>query len=272
MIFDWNKACILILQEKRYLDRDRWESKEEYKQQIALCSYLRKIFNKSQVFKKWCSVSNTFITMLNEVGIEGKSKRQELKEYFDTIYEKSSRFKIKDINKKLYIYQEELDLINSLKADKQFRKYIYMLLGICKFYYAYYNKCYLDHKLRGYAFETVNRNKKYGNYVQTLINTNKHCGPIIVSSRTRSRNISTLTILRTEGKEVHEFYTPDELISWLDRDIEDWVDVCPVCGKRFERTTKTKRDCCLECWKEKNKEKSKESMQRMRAQRRRYKT
>lgn len=266
MIFNWKEHCQKILKDKAYGTSDRWEKKEEYKQQIALCCYLHKELklNKVNTYKKWMSIPNKFSTMIMNSELSDRIKELELKEYFDKVYEKSLKFKMRDINKQLEIYQEEIDAINKLEADETFRKYIYMLLGVCKFYNAYYGKCYLDHKLRGYAYECVSNGKKYGDYVQTLVNTNRKCGPVIISARTKMRNISSLSILKTFGTVTRTFVTPNDLIKWIDKDILIRKAICPICGQEYEVNSKTKRDCCLDCWKIKEKLRIKESVARSR--------
>lgn len=266
MIFNWKEHCQKILKDKAYGTSDRWERKEEYKQQIALCYYLHKELklNKANTYKKWMSIPNKFNTMIMSSELSDRTKELELKEYFDKVYEKSLKFKMRDVNKQLEIYQEEIDAINNLEADETFRKYIYVLLGVCKFYNAYYGKCYLDHKLRGYAYECVSNGKKYGDYVQTLVNTNRKCGPVIISARTKMRNISSLSMLKTSGTVVRTFVTPNDLIKWINKDILTRKAICPICGQEYEVTSKTKRDCCLDCWKIKEKLRIKEAVAKSR--------
>lgn len=266
MIFNWKEHCQKVLKDKAYGTSDRWERKEEYKQQIALCYYLHKELklNKTNTYKKWVSIPNKFSTMIIGSELSDRTKELELKEYFDKVYDKSLKFKMRDVDKHLEIYQEEIDAINKLEADETFRKYIYMLLGVCKFYNSYYGKCYLDHKLRGYAYECVSNGKKYGDYVQTLVNTNRKCGPVIISARTKMRNISSLSMLKTSGTVVRTFVTPNDLIKWINKDVLTRKAICPICGQEYEVNSKTKRDCCLDCWKIKEKLRIKEAVAKSR--------
>ena len=87
MIFNWKEHCQRILKEKVYGTSDRWERKEEYKQQIALCYYLHKELklNKANTYKKWMSIPNKFSTMIMNSELSDRTKELELKEYFDKV-------------------------------------------------------------------------------------------------------------------------------------------------------------------------------------------
>lgn len=252
MIFDWDKNAELVLKNKEYTD----QGKNEYLQQIQTCTFLlQRRLSKDIIFKTWRQIPNHFI---NEVAAD----EYDIISYFNCIYKKaennlSSYIKRQQRVKVLHIFQEEIDAINQMSADLSFRRYIFMLLGIFKFYFNYNGgHCYLDSKMRRYAFEQGNPGKTYRSWSYSLMRKNFNCGSVVKSITTKKGAISEIIILRTEGTTAIEYTTPDELIKHLNL-IENRKITCTKCGKIFESySEKRKRDICDDCYK---KERSKQA-------------
>lgn len=247
MIFNWRNNCIKILQNNEYSHNDRWEIKEEYRQQIWLVAYLIRLgWDKEKIYNKWKTIP-TFKLSASE-GLHP----EELEVYFDSLYSKgmitsgAPSFK-KMNNVRLTIFQEEIDAINSIVTSYEFRKYLLMLLAVYKYYTFTRGSCYFDSKVRGYAFESSNLDKKYGNYSEALINLNKEAGCPIQSKIVRQFHVSHLSFVATTGTPAIEFEDPGEIIKHLDV-IELPVMTCSICGRPFTYTTKTKRNVCDECY------------------------
>lgn len=147
------------------------------------------------------------------------------------------------------IFQEEVDAINSLQCSYEFRKYLFILLGIYKFYVDVQGYCELNQQLRGYAFETANPPKKYGNYTQSLILQNQKSGKPIQAKAIKTYLVTNLTFATTEGTPILSYVDPSELTKYLYL-IKPPVSICSKCGKEYIINPKTKRDLCDDCYKE----------------------
>lgn len=247
MIFNWRNNCIKILQTNEYSHNDRWEKKEEYRQQIWLIAYLVRLgWDKERIRKKWESIPAIQYSAIDSLHPE------ELDMYFDTLYNKgviaggTNSFRKMD-NVELVIYQEEIDEINKILTSYEFRKYLFMLLAVYKYYSFTRGACYFDSKVRGYAFETSNPGKKYGDYSEALVNLNREAGCPIQSKIVKQFHISHLNFAKETGTPVVKFHDPVELVEHLNV-IKRPKLTCKICGKKFVYTTKTKKDICDDCY------------------------
>lgn len=246
MIFDWNKNAKKILTEGKYSGGDRFERKSEYLQQLQLCTFLLSINKKKdEIFRTWRRIPNHFTE-------EVAADEYDIIAHFNLLYKKAENNLNTYVTKQarikpLYIYQEEIDAINQLPADIIFRKYLLMLLGITRFYNNYDGHCYLDHKLRGYAFESVAEGREYHDFTKTLTKKNIDCGTIIKSFTTKRKAISIID-LGVEGKTIGiQYNTPDELVEHMDI-IKSRTKICVNCGKEFEVGSMSQTDLCPKCY------------------------
>lgn len=247
MIFNWRNNCIKILQTNEYSHNDRWERKEEYRQQIWLIAYLVRLgWDKEKIRAKWLSIPTSQYSAADSLHPE------ELDMYFDTLYNKgviaggTNSFRKMD-NVDLVVYQEEIDAINNILTSYEFRKYLFMLLAVYKYYSFTRGACYFDSKVRGYAFETSNPGKRYGDYSEALINLNREAGCPIQSKIVKQFHISHLSFAKETGTPIITFHDPADLVNYLDL-IEIPKLKCQICGKEFPYTTKTKKDICDDCY------------------------
>lgn len=255
MIFNWKQNSINILKNHEYSHADRWEKKRLYRQQIELCAYLHSLGKTEQEIEK----------IWEDIPCPGDLfDNYERHNYFHGIYLKSINKKMttswsKDYDKPKYIYQEEIDAINSIDNSYEFRKYLLMLLGIYKFHISVNGSCYFDASLRGYAWETANVGKKYGHYGEDLISHNIKSGKPIQAKIIGGKKSHTLSFARNKGNVVLEFKDPVEVTKILDQ-IEQPYRFCEKCGTKYFINNKTKTNLCPECLKKVNNEKAKKRM------------
>ena len=254
MIFDWEENSKQVLKNGHYSQNDRWEKKSEYKQQKELISYLMSCgMDKEDIKRVWKSIPSDFL----ECAVDDK----DIDRYFERLYNstlswcKKNNHQKKDIE--IIVYKEEIDFLNNLGKSYEFRKYLLVLLAIWKYIKEEQGKCFLNSSLRGYAFELACPGKKYRNYTENFVQLNTKYGRIISVGWNFSKG-TILTFAKEEGKVLFKIKHPEDIKNFLSV-IEHPKAICPICGKEFEVTTKTKRECCEECWRKKEKERIREA-------------
>ena len=247
MIFDYKTNAKKILETEQYSQGDRFEVKKEYLQEIWLIAYLiDEGKSKDEIRKVWDKIPHI------KYFVEEAFDHKELDGYFESLYlkgeetRKRKAFK-KDGTRVKYIYQEEIDAINKISRSIDFRKYLFMLLGVYKYYMALQGYCYLNADVRAFAFEAANAPKTYGAYCDVLIKHNQESGLPITSQVIQQFHVSKLSFARYQGKIAFTYSDPNELKNHLDV-IEEPKAICKVCGKEFVVNNKTKRDMCEECY------------------------
>lgn len=247
MIFDWEENSKQVLKNGHYSQNDRWERRNEYEQQKRLIAYLLSCGKTKEEIKKiWLGIPSTFL----ECAID----YEDINEYFEKIFAFGENIKSQWASslKEFAIYQEEIDYINKTSHSYEFRKYLFMMLGLYKYYNLTYSQVSLPSRIRAFAFEMVCPGKSYRRYSTTLIQQNLRCGRPI-SGKGGAKAYTIITFAKKEGKIKFKAETPYDVLEHLDL-IEEPTEICPICGKRFTVNLKTKRECCEECWRKKEKE------------------
>ena len=253
MIFDWKANAVKVLCEGKYSDGDKWERKKEYLQQLTLCAYLSSLgWDKSRIFEKWRSIPT-----------EGRKRdaiaEDELEGKFRLIYGRAMEKKYShtltlDYGKEHVLYREEIDAINSLNSTYVFRKYLFNLLCVEKFYRDAEGKFEITNDIRSYCFWHANGGKVYCKVAENMIKANIKAGRPLTSTCVRGKVYAETVFYAKSGKEALRFKDPLEAILRAEEFVQKPFGVCPICGKRFEITGYTKREVCEDCYKKQRRE------------------
>lgn len=248
MIFNWKANSIRVLQTGEYSRGDKWERKKEYTQQLFLCAYLSSLgWNREKIFEKWKSIPSK--------GFEdGALGEDDYENSFKIIYKKAMERKYSNnstlnYDKEHTIYQEEINAINAINATYVFRKYLFNLLCIEKFYTDAEGKFEITNDIRAYCFYHANKRKLYANSVGNMIDSNIRAGKPLKTSCVRGKVYGTLSFYEKNGFEIIKFKDPSEIIEKPCDFIEEPCGICPECGKTFVKNGYTKREICKDCYK-----------------------
>lgn len=248
MIFNWKANSIKILQTGEYSRGDKWERKKEYSQQLFLCAYLSSLgWSRERIFEKWKSIPNKDFE-------NGSLGEDEYESRFKLIYRRAMEKKYSNActlnyDGEHWIYQEEIDAINAIDATWAFRKYLFNLLCIEKFYMDAEGKFEITSDIRAYCFACANNGKLYNKSADNMIKSNIKAGRPLETFCVRGKVYAKLKFYRKSGKEVLTFKNPAEAIAKADLLIQKPFGICPECGRRFEKNGYTKREICEECYK-----------------------
>ena len=248
MIFNWKANSIKVLQTGEYSRGDKWERKKEYSQQLFLCAYLSSLgWSRERIFEKWKSIPNKDFE-------NGSLGEDEYESRFKSVYERAMERKYSnsftlDYDKEHVIYQEEIDAINALDATYVFRKYLFNLLCLEKFYRDAEGKFEITNDIRAYCFYHANNGKLYANSVGNMINSNIKAGRPLETFCIRGWVYGKLSFYRMNGTEALRFKDPSEIIGKSCDFIKEPCGICPKCGKVFVKNGYTKREICEDCYK-----------------------
>ena len=260
MIFDWKANAIKTLREGKYSDRDKWERKKEYFQQLSLCAYLSSLgWDRERIFEKWKSIPNREFA-------DGAVREEEKEGRFMLLYRKvmekrySNSFTL-DYGKEHIIYKGEIDAINSLNSTYAFRRYVFNLLCLEKFYMDAEGKFELTGDMRAYCFSHANEGKLYCKSIENMVKANIKAGKPLRTSCVRGKVYASLSFYEKPGNEALRFKDPLEAILRAEEFVQRPFGICPICGKKFEKNGYTKREICNECYK-KHRQESKNACKR----------
>lgn len=248
MIFNWKANSIKVLQTGEYSRGDKWESKKEYTQQLFLCAYLSSLgWSRERIFEKWKSIPNRDF----ESGALGED---EYENRFKLVYKKAMERKYSNnftlnYDKEHSIYQEEIDAINSLDTTYVFRKYLFNLLCIEKFYMDAEGKFEITSDIRAYCFYYANNKKNYAQGVSNMITASIKAGRPLETMCVRGKIYGKLAFYKKSGNEIIKFKNPSEIIEKPHDFIKEPFGICPECGKVFPKNGYTKRETCADCYK-----------------------
>lgn len=248
MIFNWKANSIKVLQTGEYSKGDKWERKKEYSQQLFLCAYLSSLgWSRERIFEKWKSIPNKDFE-------SGSLGEDEYESRFKLIYRRAMEKKYSNActlnyDGEHWIYQEEIDAINAIDATWAFRKYLFNLLCIEKFYMDAEGKFEITSDIRAYCFACANNGKLYNKSADNMIKSNIKAGRPLETFCVRGKVYAKLKFYRKSGKEVLTFKNPAEAIAKADLLIQKPFGICPECGKKFIKNGYTKREICEECYK-----------------------
>lgn len=257
MIFNWKANSIKILQTGKYSEGDKWEKKKEYAQQLFLCAYLSSLgWDEEKIFEKWKSIPSREMK-------EGAIKEDEYEGRFRLIYKKAMEKKYSNsftlnYDKEHRIYQEEIDAINALDTTYAFRKYLFNLLCIEKFYMDAEGKFEITSDMRAYCFSHANDGKLYNKSADNMMKSNIKTGRPLETFCVRGKIYARLTFYAKSGNEAIKFKDPSEAIAKVSEFIEEPFGICPICGRRFIKNGYTKREICEECYKKQRQKYQKE--------------
>ena len=173
-----------------------------------------------------------------------------------------------EVQNNFYIFQEELDAINSTVVDRWIKESALLLLG--------YKRAYKIKKLdmesipyKGVFTATSLGRRRDSNSSETAVFLSSGLCSYEVKERVDSKDGSkfdtfyiTLNYERKNGTPILETNTLFDVISLFSK--VECKKVCPLCGKSFEYHSKTKREICENCWREKRKAKQRECMKKLR--------
>ena len=191
--------------------------------------------------------------------------------HFRKIYENTNNIVLGRSLKRITIYKEELDYINSLPMPKWFREFIFLFLGHCKTTGVY-----------GYEYAPV---KDYIKYL-TLKTRNRDAITSTIYNKMRELGLwKSFTIKKTyqglcgveedediqfdfafpvvkSGTVVCECGTMFELINNLDIVTDKYK--CDICGEEFVFGNRTQRTICEKCHKQKRRKLAADGMKKLR--------
>lgn len=248
MIFNWKANSIKVLQTGEYSRGDKWERKKEYAQQLFLCAYLSSLgWDREMIFEKWKSIPNKDF----ENGALGED---EYESRFKLVYRRAMERKYSnnftlDYDKEHVIYQEEIDAINTIDATYVFRKYLFNLLCLEKFYRDAEGKFEITNDIRSYCFYHANNGKLYSKSADNIIKSNIKAGRPLETFCVRGWVYGKLSFYRKNGTEALKFKDPSEIIGKSYGLIKEPHGICPRCGKTFVKNGYTKREICEDCYK-----------------------
>ena len=253
MIFNWYQNCNTVWQNKHYTDNDAYDHKTIRKQETYLIRYFISVckYSVDATYERWLMVSGGTADLF-------KHDEEQCRLEFNALLKAARKIPTDGFNsEKVFVrlYQHEIDYLNQLDAPLWVRQYWLGMLFWYKYVDLQYPQVKASVSVEGWIFRQIDQEHEF-KYKHTEINSWSRkngipfkkdvakSGPIIKADWTGRRE--------GENKVVLVIKDPSEFIDHFNL-LVSGTKVCKVCGRRFDFSSKTKRDICEKCWDEKEK-------------------
>lgn len=173
---------------------------------------------------------------------------------------------------RVWITDKEIKHINDLPYDREFKIFVVAMVYVAKLMKIKKGCAAFNTRDRSYAYylATGEDNYNVGKQRRVFINKNIRQAvrdkeitftPVTTRIKRKHSNYYTKTVvnivlsadwIQWDAKKGSVVVNPEvELPKMCKKCIKDTRDVCPMCGKKYVRATKSKTDLCPECYKAK---------------------
>ena len=263
---DKTRNCEMMLVTKQY-QTEIYKNKED----VWLIYYLKKKYENGIMDKKKCH--DIILTQWIEIFLtrfeDPTDTDVEFAEvHFDSIYRNLGYVDLNKKYKKIVIYKEEIDYINSLPVSYWLRQFILLLLGhtktinSCIYEYApiqdYMRFLRLKTKNRDVITDTIYKKmRQFGIWVDSRVVTKRSatskCCDGLYYTEEDDIEFKFEFRLPVDGKtKIATFASQLDLIEAMDSLLIETYN-CDICGKPFVIGNRTQRTICENCWKDKEK-------------------
>lgn len=240
-IYDWYANSQKILKNGCYTTKN-----QVFNEQIHLVKYLMDQYDNDvdAVFDIWRSVPSDYTETSNE---------RELKDWFNKVLAKAKQIKKLEPSNKIWICQSEIEYINSLQVYLYFKKFLLLLLAYSRIKqgpYVMWDLHIKNELLRRAGVVKVNTG-----VIEHVAKWNQQYHLFetigVISKRANDNSLTNVVLHYDIGhKEEANFFFEDlSDVSTLFPLLKDIQTICPVCGKKFEKGSKSKTDLCPDCYK-----------------------
>ena len=230
-IFDWGENCEKILNGEGYTT-----SKNQNMEQVALFRYLMdKNYDKEEIFEIWEETGGNILR-----GVKEDSEEKQF--IFEKLFNKALKWTMPPSNP-IYIYQEEIDIINSMIVLRWIKEYLLTLLCV----YKYYNSewCQYNDKLRRFCFSVNSQRREWSSLGAKLSDCVKKYKPYDMFIKNGTLMLK-MNITKSDGEVVETIPNPSHVQELFH--LIKCEKVCKDCGKTFSYSSYTvNSEVCASC-------------------------
>lgn len=250
MILDWKKYCEEVYKTKKIRRDDPSDNKSVFSQESHYLKYLiLQNLSKEEIFQEWLKIKNGMASAFkDDIELQRVS--------FFKIYKSASNLPddIYDRDyKSVHIYKSEITFLNKIKAPKWVKQYWLAMLIYWKFAIQYTKKVRIDATLCNWAMrQTDLKDTLYSHHQEKIAQFNSY----------EPQHFVIKSLINPNGGE--RYYKMDwsvekaqensyevknlSLIKKFTKSLVNNKEICPMCGREYEKTSHQKTSLCSSCY------------------------
>lgn len=258
MIVDWYNNCKKIHRSK-LINLSGQDKRHKIKQEIVYLAFLRDHlhFNNQRIFKEWKKIKNGVAALF------ATDTEQQLIEFYH-LYKKSSSEKYTKLNYSrpldpINIYEEEINFLNSLEVPLWVKQYWLSLLFYYKFACQSSHRVQISSSLNNWAINncTAIIDERYSDKQDLIakykIKIKKPIINYLPKTSQEHYNCYEMSFLQNNGRVLGKYKNINQINDAI-KLLKETLYICPKCGCKFIKSSRSKTDLCPECYKTKRKE------------------